>query len=83
MGCSFPLLGYIIDLLCYWVLSSTLGFLIKFKHMVALTNETPIVLSFPMTIKCNAIICLNLIGELNVLHLRNLYIYIYIYIYIY
>ena len=36
-----------------------LGSLIEFKHMVALTNETQTILSFPIIFKFNAVICLN------------------------
>ena len=34
-------------------MSSTLGFPIEFKHMVALTNETQIMLSFSRIFKLN------------------------------
>ena len=39
--------------------------------MVALKNKIQIVLSFLKKIKGNIIMCLNLIGEYNILHLRN------------
>jgi len=45
---------------------SALGFPIIYKHMVALTNRTQIVLSLLRTIKFNAVMCLNLIGEPSV-----------------
>ena len=40
------------------------------SYMVILTNKTQIILSFSSTINFNAVMCLNLIRELNVLHLR-------------
>ena len=40
-----------------------LGSPIKFKHIIALTNETYIMFSITMKIKYNVTICLNLIGE--------------------
>ena len=39
--------------------------------MVVLTNKTKIGFSFLRTIKCNVIMYLNLIGELNILYLSN------------
>ena len=50
---------------------STLGFPIEFKRMVALTNETQIMLSFSRIFKFNAFMCLNSIKELNVPNLKN------------
>ena len=44
-----------------------IGSTITFKHMVALTDEVQIVLSFPRTIQFNAAMYLNLIREPNVL----------------
>ena len=59
------------------IYSQVLGFLvmstvyigspITFKHMIALTDEVQIVLSFPRTIQFNAAMYLNLIREPNVL----------------
>ena len=49
----------------------TLGSPIEFKHMVALTNETQTLLSFPIIFKFNVVICLNSIKEPNVPNLRN------------
>jgi hypothetical protein len=42
-------------MLVFWVKFrySSLGFLIKFKHMVALTNETQTMLSFSRIFKFN------------------------------
>ena len=48
-----------------------LGFLIKFKHMIALTNDIQTMLSFSRIFKFNAVICLNSIKESNVPNLRN------------
>ena len=39
--------------------------------MVTLSNEIQTMFSFPMTIKYDATMCLNLIGESNVVHLSN------------
>jgi hypothetical protein len=39
--------------------------------MIVLINKTKIRFSFLRTIKCNVIMYLNLIGELNILHLSN------------
>ena len=47
---------------------STLGSSIKFKHVVALTNETQTMLSFPRIFKFNVF---EFNQELNVLDLRN------------
>jgi hypothetical protein len=47
----------------------TISFSIKFKRMVALTDEA-------YTIKFNVVKCLNLIGESNVLHLSITQCYI-------
>ena len=49
----------------------TLGSPIKSKHMIALSNETQTILSFPGTVKFNISIYLNLIEEPNVLHLKD------------
>ena len=46
----------------------TLGFLIEFKHMVALTNETQTMLFFPRIFKFNIF---EFNYELNVFDLRN------------
>ena len=48
--------------------SNTLGFLIEFKHMVALINETQIMLSFPRIFKFNIF---EFKQEPNVFDLRN------------
>ena len=48
-----------------------LDFPIEFKHMVALTNETQTMLSFPKIFKFNAVICLNSIKESNITNLKN------------
>ena len=44
----------------------TLSFLIEFKHMIALINETQIILYFLKIFKFNTVICLNLIKKTNV-----------------
>ena len=45
--------------------------LVEFKHMVALSNKTQIMLSFPIIIKINIIMCFNSIRKPNVPNLRN------------
>ena len=49
----------------------TLDSLIEFKHMVVLTNEIQIMLSFSRILKFNAVMCLDSIMKPNVPNLRN------------
>jgi hypothetical protein len=64
--CSLKLLNNHLFLRC-----STLNFLIKFKHMVTLTNELQAMLSFFNENKFKTITFFNLIEKSDVLHLRN------------
>ncbi len=41
--------------------------------MIALSNETQTMLYFPRIIKLNAVMCLNLIEELNVPNLKTVF----------
>jgi hypothetical protein len=50
---------------------STLYSLIELKHMVALTNQTQTMLSFPIIFKFNAVMGLNSIREPNISNLSN------------
>lgn len=50
----------------YNILGSIVSSLIKFKHMITLTNKTIIMLSFPSTIKFSETLCLNLIRKRNI-----------------
>ena len=48
-----------------------LGFPIKFKHMVVLSNKTQTMLYFSIIIRLNVVMYLNSIGKLNVSNLNN------------